>query len=120
MPRKPEQPRSVLGELDDSLKSAVWLIAADAAAVQIARKLAADLDSATDVRDVVQLSKALTDCLQALGMNVAGRTGKAEAPREVNPLDHIKRIGVGAAKVAQPTAKAAKPKPAGKRVSKRA
>lgn len=120
MPRKTDTPQTVTAHLEASLISAVWLTAADAAAVQVARRLAADLDSAFDVREVVQLSKALTDCLQALGMNVAGRTGKAEAPREVNPLDHIKRIGTRKAKNPQPAAKSAKPKPAGKGTGKRA
>jgi hypothetical protein len=120
MPRKADAPQTVTAHLEASLISAVWLTAADAAAVQVAKRLAADLDMATDVREVVQLSKALTDCLQALGMNVAGRTGKAEAPKEVNPLDHIKRIGVGAAKAPRKAAQTSKPKPAGKGTSKRA
>lgn len=83
--------RTTLGELDAAVKSAVWLTSADGASIHVARLLASALDAADDVRDIAQLSKQLNDVLQSLGLNVAGRTGKPEMPKnEVNPLDAIK------------------------------
>ena len=107
----PAKTHTVTAQLEASLKSASWLLAADGAAIQVARRLASALDSASDPREIVALAKQLNDVLQSLGMNVAGRTGKAEAPKkEVNPLDEIK----AKAQIRQPLPKTAhaKPKPA--------
>jgi hypothetical protein len=80
----------MLDVLEDAIKAATWLTPADAASVEIAKILARELQNAVDVRDIVSLSKQFSDVLQTLGMNIAGRTGKAEAEREVSPLDAIK------------------------------
>ena len=90
MARQTKPDRSVLDVLGDAIKAATWLTPADAASVEIAKILARELQSAVDVRDIVSLSKQFSDVLQTLGMNIAGRTGKAEAEREVSPLDAIK------------------------------
>ena len=65
------------------------MLDADEAQVQVALRLADELDRATDPAEIIQLSKALTDVYGALGLNPRGRTGKAETPKEVNPLDAI-------------------------------
>ena len=93
--------------LENSLKGATWLTSADDAAVQIARILAKELSATEDVREIVSLSKQLNDQLQSLGMNIAGRTGKAEAERETSPLDAIK----ARSQIRLADSKAVKPKP---------
>lgn len=103
----PAKTLTVTAQLEASLKSAVWLTPADGAAIQVARRLAICLDMAVDPKDVVPLSKQLNDVLQSLGLNVAGRTGKAEAPKqEVSPLDAIKAKD----KTRQPVSKVANPR----------
>lgn len=107
----PARIQTVTGQLEASLKSATWLIAADGAAIQVARRLAVALDAADDLREIVTIAKQLNDVLGTLGMNVSGRTGKAEAPkREVNPLDEIK--AKNQIRKSVPTAKQPKRKPA--------
>ena len=90
MTKRTDASRSLPAVLDDALKSATWLTPADAAAVEIAKILAKELFGAVDVREIVSLSKQLNDQLQTLGMNIAGRTGKAEAEKEVSPRDAIR------------------------------
>jgi hypothetical protein len=85
------QVESVRIEIEGSVKAATWLTVADAGAVAVAYKLADELDNATDVSQMVQLSKALQGMLTALGMTVAGRIGKAEPEEEVNPLDDLRK-----------------------------
>ena len=83
--------KSTREQIEGSVKAASWLTEADAGAVAIAYKLADELDQATEVSDLVQLSKALQGMLTALGMTVAGRVGKAEPEEEVNPLDALRK-----------------------------
>ncbi|MGI9143414.1 MAG: terminase small subunit [Fluviibacter sp.] len=114
MPPKPSLP--TLTDLEKALKSAPWITAADAASVRVAKMLAATLDAASDLKDIVMISKQLNDVLGSLGMNPAGRAGKPETPKsmEVNPLDVLRKTSArpSNAKVAQPTArKSAKPRP---------
>jgi len=106
MAPKPVLP--TLAALETALKSAPWITGADAASVRVARMLAATLDAASDLKDIVMISKQLNDVLGTLGMNPAGRAGKPEAPKstEVNPLDALRKT------TARPTnAKAAQPAP---------
>lgn len=84
-----DQTRLVLPSVVESVVKATWLIEADRGAVTLAVRLATELDNATELNEVVALSKALNDVLGSLGMNPRGRTGKAETPKEVNPLDQI-------------------------------
>lgn len=119
MATRPTQ--TLLTHLEDSVRAAKWLTAADAAAVELARMLAQALMSAEESRDRVAISKQLNDVLQSLGLNVAGRTGKAEAPKdgEVNPLDSLRKEAARKpkAKTAQPAAgKSAKPRATGRKV----
>lgn len=114
MPPKSTTP--TLTDLEKALKSAPWITSADAASVRVAKMLAATLDAATDLKDIVMISKQLNDVLGTLGMNPAGRAGKPEAPKsqEVNPLDALRKTVArpSKAKAAQPAArKSAKPRP---------
>lgn len=115
------KPRTVTAQLEGALKSATWLIDADAAAVEIARRLAIALDQADDHRDIVVIAKQLNDVLGSLGMNVGGRTGKAEAPKkEVSPLDAIKaqnKTRQPVSKIANARGKTTKQKRPGNRTS---
>lgn len=77
-------------ELLRSVAAANWLTEADGAAVQIAHRLAAELDAASDVDELVTLSKALQGVLGSLGLTVSGRTGKASPLAEVNPLNDFR------------------------------
>lgn len=111
----PKREPTLLDHLDASVKAAVWLTAADAAAVKLARMLAGALMDAEENRDRVALSKQLNDVLQSLGLNVAGRTGKAEAPKagEVNPLNAIRKEAaarITKAPIALPVTDGAKPR----------
>lgn len=83
--------KSTREQIEGSVKAASWLTEADAGAVAIAYKLADELDRATEVGELVHLSKALQGMLTALGMTVAGRVGKAEPEEEVNPLDALRK-----------------------------
>ena len=89
----PKRTQTLLDHLEASVKAATWLTAADAASVELARILATNLMASTDHRETAGLAKQLNDVLQSLGLNVAGRTGKAEAPKagEVNPLHAIRK-----------------------------
>lgn len=89
--KKPQLPPTLLESFETSLQAASWLTKADDAQVEVARILIRHLDTATDSREIVSISKTLTEVLADLGMNVAGRTGKAEAPKEVTPLDAIRK-----------------------------
>lgn len=114
--------RSLPEVLEDAINGATWLTAADSAAVEIARILAKELSAAADVREIVSLSKQLNDQLQSLGMNIAGRTGKAEAERETSPLDAIKarsQIRLADSKVGKSKPSTAKPRGGGSRTGKR-
>ena len=83
--------KCIRDEIEGAVKAATWLTIADSGAVAICYKLADELDRATEVSDLVQLSRALQMMLTALGMTVAGRVGKAEPEEEVNPLDALRK-----------------------------
>lgn len=113
--------QTLLTHLEDSVRAAKWLTAADAAAVELARMIARQLTASTDLRETAALAKQFNDILQSLGLNVAGRTGKAEAPKEgeVNPLAALRQEASRKpkAKTAQPaTRKSAKPRAASRKV----
>ncbi len=78
-------------KLEGAVKQASWLTPADEAQVEIARLLALRLAASFDHKEIVDLSKTLTEVLRSLGLNIAGRTGKAEAEMGVSPLDEIKK-----------------------------
>lgn len=82
---------SLSAYFEESVKAATWLTKADTAQIEVARILIANLLAATEAREIVALSKTLSEVLQHLGLNVAGRTGKAEPESEVSPLDYIKQ-----------------------------
>ena len=119
MATRPTQ--TLLSYLEESVKAAVWLTAADRAAVELARMMARQLMESADHRETAVLAKQFNDILQSLGLNVAGRTGKAEAPKEgeVNPLNELRKEATRKpkAKTAQPaTRKTAKPRTASRKV----
>lgn len=82
---------SVSEKLLQSVSAANWLTEADGAAVEVALRLADELDAATETDDLVLLSKALQGVLASLGLTVSGRVGKASPIGEVNPLDGLRR-----------------------------
>jgi hypothetical protein len=98
---------------ESSVKAATWLTKADTAQIEVARILISYLLMATDSREIVSLSKTLTEVLQHLGLNVAGRTGKAETVSEVSPLDYIKQrsaVRKSTTTPRKPATKSAKPR----------
>lgn len=106
---------SLSAYFEESVKAATWLTKADTAQVEVARILISNLLAATDSREIVSLSKTLTEVFQHLGLNVAGRTGKAEAESEVSPLDYIKQRSAVRKSTATPRKQAAKSAKSGKR-----
>lgn len=101
-------PKTLTGELLRSLGNAPWLTPSDAATVQWAIFLAAELDDHGDQRVVANLGKLYESALHSLGLSPEARSAKVEHPRdEVNPLAEIIAIG-------QPVAKAANAKQAGR------
>lgn len=104
----------LLSDFESSVKAATWLTKADTAQVEVARILISNLLSATEAREIVALSKTLTEVLQHLGLNVAGRTGKAEPESEVSPLDYIKQrsaVRKSSTQTGKQTAKPSKSRP---------
>lgn len=102
--------KSVLNRaFDASIQAATWLTAADAAQVEVARMMVNKLENADDPREMLDTAKTLTDILKTLGMNIAGRTGKAEQSKEVTFLDEIIAKEAARVRKAAPT-KSAKPR----------
>lgn len=84
---------SVEAAVRESIGFAAWLLECDKGAVQLALRIAAQVDQALDSGDAmlaVTFSKALKDILVSLGLTPSGRTGKAEPKAEVNPLDALR------------------------------
>lgn len=107
-------------KLENAVKKASWLIPADEAQIEIARLLALKLSGATDHKEIVDLSKTLTEVLRSLGLNIAGRTGKAEPELGVSPLDEIKKRGsvrLSNTETRKPPAKSSKPRARSNRTS---
>lgn len=78
-------------KLEGAVKAANWLTPADQAQIEVAYLLATRLSVSVDHKEIVDLSKTLTEVLRSLGLNIAGRTGKAEPELGVSPLDEIKK-----------------------------
>lgn len=107
-------------KLEGAVKQASWLTAADEAQIEIARLLAMKLSSAIDHREIVDLSKTLTEVLRSLGLNIAGRTGKAEPELGVSPLDEIKKrssVRLSNTESRKPATKSSKPRSGSSRTS---
>ena len=99
--------------LESSITSANWLTGADLAQIEVARLLVFKLENATDPREILETAKVLSDVLKHLGLNVAGRTGKAEPKSEVTFLSEILKkeaSRVGKTKSANPTKPRTKPR----------
>lgn len=96
------EPRQRLTKsLLESLAAAPWITPTDAANVQWAIFLAAELDVCGDNRQIVQLGKLYESALHVLGLNPDARSASIETKREdVTPLAVIKEIGQSVAKVA--------------------
>lgn len=77
--------------LADSIAGADWLTVADQAAIATAYLLADRLEAASDPAELINYSKAFTAILTALGLTVAGRTGKAESKGELGLLSGLIR-----------------------------
>lgn len=107
-------------KLEGAIRKANWLMPADEAQIEIARLLAVKLSAATDHKELIELSKTLTEVLRSLGLNIAGRTGKAEPEMGVSPLDEIKKRGsvrISNATPTKPATRSTKPRNGSKRTS---
>lgn len=80
---------SLLESFESSLSDAPWILGADRAAVELARKLAASCDAA-EGKDLAVLGRLFNEVLGDLGLTVVGRSGKPEVEGEVNELDRIR------------------------------
>lgn len=94
-PRKTVSISPLKGALESSITSANWLTGADMAQIEVARLLVFKLENATDPREILETAKVLSDVLKHLGLNVAGRTGKAEPKSEVTFLSEILKKEAG-------------------------
>lgn len=113
-PPKTAQLSALRRSFEDSIKAANWLTGADMAQVEVARLLVVKLENAFEPKEVLETAKVLTDVLKHLGLNVAGRTGKAEPKKEVTFLNEILK------KETNRLGKTKNPNPANKRAEPRA
>lgn len=111
MTNQTENAQTLTGALLRALGNAPWLSPADAATVQWAIFLAAELDDHGDQRVVANLGKLYESALHSLGLSPEGRSAKVELPsEEVNPLAQIKLIRQPVAE-ASDAKQASRPKP---------
>lgn len=88
-PPKTVKASGLVKSFEDSIKAANWLTGADMAQIEVARLLVAKLDQASEPREILETAKILTEVLKHLGLNIAGRTGKAEPKTELSFLNEI-------------------------------
>jgi hypothetical protein len=84
--------------VNDAVTAADWITPADAAAVALALRLAADVDrcSPDDATQMAALSRTLLNCLAAIGLTVAGRVqADTPPPQQENPLDALRARAAG-------------------------
>lgn len=67
-------------------QAADHLTPADAGAVQLAVRLADDLDHCHDIPGAARLARTLLDCLRDLGLTPAGRGGIDQADQAHDPV----------------------------------
>lgn len=116
-PRKTAHVSALKSSLERSITSANWLTGADLAQIEIARLLVVKLENAADPREILETAKVLSDVLKHLGLNIAGRTGKAEPKSEVTFLSEILKkeaTRVGKTKSSNTTKPRTKPGTVGK------
>ena len=99
-PDAPDEPGGFVGVVASAVYEAVmaaeWLTPADGAAVALASRLAADIDSCDDAQQIASLSRTLLAVLAAIGLTVAGRTSTdTPPPAQENPLDALRARAAG-------------------------
>ena len=111
MTNQTDTAQTLTGSLLLALGNAPWLSPSDAATIQWAIFLAAELDDHGDKRVVANLGKLYESALHSLGLSPEARSAKTELPsEEVNPLAKIRVLRESVAKVAD-SKQESRPKP---------
>ena len=111
MTNQTDTTQTLTGSLLLALGNAPWLSPSDAATIQWAIFLAAELDDHGDKRVVANLGKLYESALHSLGLSPEARSAKTELPsEEVNPLAEIRVLRESVAKTSN-SKQASRPKP---------